>query len=71
LAKLTQMTGLSISEVLKRGLMAYQDKVMNEPSQKPYDIYRQLDLGGGGYAVAPAGKAKSAVSDAIKKKHHR
>ena len=71
LAKLTRITGLSISEVLKRGLMVYEDKALQESRQKPYDIFHRLDLGDGGYAVAPAREAKSAVKEAIKKKHGR
>ncbi|MDH3692795.1 MAG: ribbon-helix-helix protein, CopG family [Gammaproteobacteria bacterium] len=71
LAKLTRMTGLSVSEVLKRGVLAYRAKALKETARKPYDIYRQLDLGKGGYARAPARDAKAAVADIIKKKHGR
>jgi hypothetical protein len=45
---------------------------MNETApERPYDIYRRLDLGEGGYAVAPAARAKSAVAAAIGRKHRR
>jgi hypothetical protein len=71
LAMLRKKTGLSISEVLKRGLIVYRASALDEASMKPYDIYSQLDLGEGGYAVAPARKAKTAVADAIKRKHAR
>ncbi len=71
LAKLRKMTGLTISDVLKRGLLAYQDVAVKEATAKPYEVYRRLDLGPGGYAVAPAKKAKSAVVEAIKRKHRR
>jgi hypothetical protein len=69
LAKLTKMTGLSISQVLKRGVFAYRAKALKEPVRKPYEIYRQLDLGSGGYARAPAKNAKTAVADIVRKKH--
>lgn len=69
LAKLTKMTGLSISEVLKRGVFAYRAKALEESTRKPYEIYRQLDLGPGGYARAPARDAKAAVAEIIRKKH--
>jgi hypothetical protein len=36
--------------------------------RKPYDIYRELDLGAGGYAIAPAREAKSAVAGIIRRK---
>jgi hypothetical protein len=71
LAMLRKRTGLSISEVLKRGLIVYRTSALNEVSVKPYDVYRQLDLGEGGYAVAPAREAKTAVVSAIKRKHGR
>ncbi len=70
LSRLRSITGLSISEVLKRGLSAYEVQAIQAP-RKPYDIYRELDLGAGGYAIVPAKKAKSAVADAIRKKHNR
>jgi hypothetical protein len=34
----------------------------------PYEIYRELVLGEGGYAIAPATEAKRAVKDAIRRK---
>jgi hypothetical protein len=71
LAKLRRITGLSISEVLKRGLMTYEVTALKEANAKPYDVFRRLDLGKGGYALAPAKRAKSAVADAIKRKHRR
>ena len=45
LAKLTRMTGLSISEVLKRGVLTYRAKALEEATRRPYEIYQQLDLG--------------------------
>lgn len=71
LATLRQQTGLSISEVLKRGLEAYAASSHNEVAQTPYDVYRRLDLGRGGYALAPATQAKSAVAETVRRKHGR
>ena len=69
LASLTRMTGLSISEVLKRGLMAYRQQALNGPAARtPYGLLCQLDLGPGGYARAPAREAKSAIKAAILRK---
>jgi hypothetical protein len=70
LASLTRSTGLSISEVLKRGLMAYKEQAQNAPAPRaPYDVFRRLDLGPGGYARAPARDAKAAVRAAVARKH--
>ena len=71
LQRIRNVTGLSISEVLKRGLSAYEVQALQQVTRKPYDIYRDLDLGPGGYAVAPAREAKSAIADAIRRKHKR
>jgi hypothetical protein len=38
---------------------------------RPYEIYRRLDSGKGGWAVAPASDAKRSVRDVIEKKHRR
>jgi hypothetical protein len=71
LKRLRNVTGLSISEVLKRGLSAYETQALEHANRKPYDIFCELELGEGGYAIAPARKAKSAVTDAIRRKHKR
>lgn len=70
LASLTRFTGLSISEVLKRSLMAYKEQAKNALAQRaPYDVFRQLDLGKGGYARAAAKDAKVVVRAALACKH--
>jgi len=71
LERLRNVTGLSISEVLKRGLSAFEAQAMEQVDRKPYDVYCKLDLGEGGYATAPARQAKSTVVDAIRRKHKR
>ena len=71
LATLRQQTGLSISEVLKRGLEAYAASTRNEGAKTPYEVYRRLDLGCGSYAVAPAKQAKAAVTETVRRKHGR
>lgn len=71
LARLRSATGLSISEVLKRGLKAYRTQVAGESPRTPYEIYKQLDLGPGGYARTPANQAKASVADLVRRKHRR
>ncbi len=68
LERLRNLTGLSISEVLKRGLSAFESEALTQVQHTPYEIYRELDLGEGGYAIAPATEAKRAVKDAIRRK---
>lgn len=71
LGHLRSITGLSISEVLKRGLHAYAAQVAEQADRKPYDVYRELDLDPGGYAGAQAREAKTAVERLIRRKHRR
>ena len=71
LAALRQRTGLSISEVLKRGLHAYAETVRATAPLTPYEVYRRLDLTSGGDAIAPASQTKAAVAEVIRKKHRR
>lgn len=71
LGQLRNLTGLSISELLKRGLHAYEAQAAEEAGRKPYDIYRELDLGPGGYASAPARESKTAVAEVLRRKHRR
>lgn len=71
LDRVRTMTGLSISEVLKQGLSAYESHIMEQTQRKPYEIFRQLDLGAGGYALAPARDAKSAIAKVIRRKSSR
>jgi hypothetical protein len=49
--------------------MAYKDSVMTQSEQRPYDVYRRLELGEGGYARAAAKDAKKAIVDLLRKKH--
>ena len=72
LADLQRRTGLSMSEVMRRGLRAYERELDSDITRRPYDVYKSLGLPGeGGYAVAPAAKAKDAVVEIIRKKHGR
>jgi hypothetical protein len=64
-------TGLPISEALKRGLRSLQEQVRREAGRTPYDVYQQLDLGPGGYAVAPSTDTRRGVRLALKKKLRR
>ena len=68
LRQIREATGLPISEALKRGLRSLQERVKHETGHTPYDIFRELDHGPGGSAIAPSSDTKRAVRAAIKKK---
>ena len=61
-------TGMTVSEALRRGLFALRDSVAMERAVSPYEIYASLAIDEGGRAAAPAGRAKEAVREAIRRK---
>jgi hypothetical protein len=71
LAAVRRRTGLTISEVLKRGLHAYAAASLDDAATTPYEVYRRLNLGPGGYATVAARDAKAAVAEAVATKHRR
>ena len=65
-------TGLPISEAFKAGLRSLQNQLKNgEPARSSYDIYRELDLGPGGYAIGPSTESRAMVRNRLKKKRTR
>lgn len=71
LREVQETTGLPISEVLKRGLHALRDRVRQESTRTPYDVFQELDLGPGGYAIGPSTGVKRVVRRAVAQKHRR
>lgn len=72
LADLRRRTGLSISEVIRRSMQACSRELDVDIRMRPGEVYRMLGLPGeGGFAVAPASRAKEAVAEIIRKKHGR
>jgi len=71
LEQLVEGTGMSISTLLKQGLLALRDQVGPQPERAAYEIYEELDLGPGGYAVAPSTETRRGVREAIRRKLNR
>ena len=67
LQQIRDATGLPISEALKQGLQTLRQRVEQESVRKPYDIYQLLDLGPGGYAVAPSTETRGGVATALRR----
>jgi ribbon-helix-helix CopG family protein len=68
LDQLVRVTGLSISAVLKRGLLAFRER-LGEPAERfAYDVYDELDLGPGGYSIAPSTESRRGVQEALRRK---
>jgi hypothetical protein len=68
LQQIREATGLPISEVLKQGLQSLKRQVQDASGQRPYDLYARLDLGPGGYAVAPSTETRRGLITALRKK---
>ncbi|MBW1796825.1 MAG: hypothetical protein JRJ21_00185 [Deltaproteobacteria bacterium] len=68
LDRIVQTSGMSISAAFKEGLRALEGEIENEKGAVPYAIYKELDLGPGGYCAAPSSDAKKSVKDAIRRK---
>jgi len=71
LEELVRRTGMSVSSVLKSGVAALHQQLADRPRRSAWEIYQKLDLGPGGYAIAPARDAKRAVATEIRKKFQR
>ena len=71
LQEIREATGLPISEALKQGLQSLRQRVGEQSGRRPYDFYQQLDLGVGGYAVAPSTDTRGGVASALRKKFRR
>lgn len=71
LQQIRKATGLPISEALKLGLRSLRQRVVQEAGRTPYDVYQQLDLGPGGYAIAPSTDTRRGVADALRRKLRR
>jgi hypothetical protein len=71
LQQIRETTGLPISEALKQGLQSLRQQVRDDAQRRPYDVFRQLDLGPGGYAIAPSTQTRQGVATALRKKLRR
>ena len=71
LERLVEETGMSISTVLKEGLLALRDRLSATTGRTAYEVYQELDLGPGGYAVTPSTDSRRAVQEAIRRKLSR
>lgn len=71
LEEIVTVTGLSVSAAMKKGLFVLRNDVVREAQRVPYDIYKEIDLGPGGHAIAPATQARRGVRAAIRRKLRR
>jgi hypothetical protein len=67
LEEVVRATDLPISAVLKQGVVLVRDRIRAESGAEPFAIYESIDLGEGGYARAPARRAKTAIRRLLKR----
>lgn len=67
LEAIKRKTGLSVSEILKRGILAFRKEASQKAFRPPFEIYRQMDLGPGGYAIASSTDVRRGVREALRK----
>jgi hypothetical protein len=71
LEEIQRSTGLSASAAIRRGLVTLQEQLRETAAVSPFDVYSDLDLGPGGYARAPARRAKHALREVLTRKHRK
>lgn len=71
LSEVTRKTGWSVSTALKRGLFVLRARVERQTDRRPFDVYRMLDLGPGGYAQAPSTESRQGVVAVLRNKMKR
>ncbi len=71
LEQILQATGLSVSGALKQGLLALRSRLEQQSAHTPYEIYAQIDLGPGDYAIAPSTEVGRGVRQAVARKLKR
>jgi hypothetical protein len=67
---LAREMGLSISAVLKQGLLVLRDQ-RTAGAPGAYEIYRELDLGPGGYALAPSTQTRRGVEAVLRRRRRK
>lgn len=71
LREVRESTGMATSAALKEGLRALRDRVRHRASRVAYDVYKDLSLGPGGYAIAASTDVRRGVQQALAKKLRR
>jgi Arc/MetJ-type ribon-helix-helix transcriptional regulator len=68
LDQLVHATGLSISAVLKQGLQVLRERLGEPSGRSAWDLYEELDLGPGGYSIAPSTESRQGIQEALRRK---
>jgi len=69
LEALVSEMGMPASEILKQGLLALRDR-RQAGTIRAYDVYKQLNLGPGGYALTSSTETRRGVRAALRRRRH-
>jgi hypothetical protein len=71
LKEIQEATGLPISTALKKGLLVLRRELAEKQQRTPFEIYRELELGKGGWSIGASTETRRLVRTAIAKKLRR
>ena len=71
LDQVIKTTGWSVSTILKRGILTLRDEVSRRPQHSAFEIYHRLELGPGGYAIAPSTDTRRGMQVVVRRKSRR
>lgn len=71
LEEIVNCTGMSISDAIKQGLVAYREIAMETVTKKPADFFLGFDLEQGGYSIGNARHSKMLIQEKLRSKRPR
>lgn len=71
LSEILKRTGMSISDAIKQGLIAYYEKNKSKHNKNPSDFFDEYDLGDGGYSIGPARLSKNILKNKLKHRNDK
>jgi hypothetical protein len=69
--EMKKKAGRSVSPTLKRGILVLRDEVSRHPQRSAFKIYQRLDLGPGGYTLAPSTDTRRGMQFALLRNSRR
>ena len=58
-------TGMSITDAIKHGLVAYRAIAIEKANRKPSEFFQNFDLGNGGYSLGSARQSKKLLKEKL------
>ena len=66
LSEIVKRTGLSISDAIKQGLIAFRDKSQSDSTNKPSNFFKNYDFGDDDCSLGPARQSKTILREKLK-----